>query len=106
MGSDPIALLLTLASIVAIAQGFASLLRDGAHSKRLRRIFYLSQPAKYIPGGIAQPVGQVALTTGEGFTTAEIESPPSWSIPSRVRRPAHSSDLASRSSQALQRGCG
>ena len=69
-GRIAIALLLTLASIVAIAQGFASLLRDGAHSKRLRRIFYLSQPAKYIPGGIAQPVGQVALTTGEGFTTA------------------------------------
>jgi hypothetical protein len=61
-----IALLFVLLSIVSIAQGFAVLLPGTTNRQRLRRIFYLSQPAKYIPGGIAQPIGQVALTTDEG----------------------------------------
>ena len=39
-------------------------------SRRLRRVFYLSQPAKYVPGGIAQPIGQVVMTAGEGVTAS------------------------------------
>jgi hypothetical protein len=59
---------LVAVSIVALANGWATLLPGTEDRPRLRRVFYLSQPAKYIPGGIAQPVGQVALTTDHGIT--------------------------------------
>ena len=64
-----LALVLTLLSITALAHGWATLLPGSSDSRRMRRVFYLSQPAKYIPGGIAQPVGQIALSTDEGLTS-------------------------------------
>jgi uncharacterized membrane protein YbhN (UPF0104 family) len=64
------AMLLVLGSIMALGQGFASLLAEFGEPRRLRRVFYLSQPAKYVPGGIAQPIGQVVMTAGEGISAA------------------------------------
>ena len=60
------ALVLIVMSIVMVAQGWATLLKDHSHPKAMRRIFYTAQPAKYFPGGFAQPVGQVALAVDDG----------------------------------------
>ena len=67
-----IAVGLGLVSTTALAHAWGVLLPPGADSSRMRRVFYLAQPAKYIPGGFAQPLGQVALTANEGvpLTTA------------------------------------
>ena len=59
------ALVLILISIVMLAQGWATLLKDHSYPKVMRRIFYTAQPAKYFPGGFAQPFGQVALAVDE-----------------------------------------
>jgi hypothetical protein len=61
-----VGLLLTVLSIIALAQAWAILLPASNDRRTMRRIFYIAQPAKYIPGGFAQPIGQVALTAEKG----------------------------------------
>ena len=68
-GRIAIAFLLVVLSITALARAWATLLPRASDATAMRRVFYLAQPAKYIPGGIAQPVGQVMLTAGEGVDT-------------------------------------
>ena len=65
-----IAIVLSLVSTAALAQAWRVLLPSHADGARMRRVFYLAQPAKYIPGGFAQPLGQVALTANEGVPVA------------------------------------
>ena len=63
-----VAAVLIAISIMSLAHGWARLMPGTSDRQRMRKIFYLSQPAKYIPGGVVQPVGQVALTTDEGVS--------------------------------------
>lgn len=63
-----VGLLLTVLSTMALAQAWATLLPSASDRWGMRRIFYIAQPVKYIPGGFAQPIGQVALTAAEGVS--------------------------------------
>lgn len=64
-------ILLVVLSVSALARAWATLLPPSSDGRRMRRVFYLAQPAKYVPGGVAQILGQVALTTGEGVAAAK-----------------------------------
>jgi uncharacterized membrane protein YbhN (UPF0104 family) len=60
------ALALVVISMVMVAEAWATLLKAHSPSMAMHRIFYTAQPAKYLPGGFAQPVGQVMLAVDEG----------------------------------------
>lgn len=59
-------LLLAFAAAGAAGCGWASLLSDRVARARLIRDYLLAQPAKYVPGGILQQLGQVALARDAG----------------------------------------
>jgi hypothetical protein len=60
------ATLLLAAASVALAYSWAAMLKDLAPASKLARGFLRAQPAKYVPGGWAQPVSQVAHTVDAG----------------------------------------
>lgn len=59
------ALGLVLLSLLAAAPSWTTLL--GAPVRKLAHTFYLGQLAKYVPGGVWQPVGQVGLAARAGI---------------------------------------
>lgn len=60
---------LLLVAHAALAWSWAALFQDRGARSQLVRSYLRALPAKYIPGGWAQPVGQVALATGDGGVT-------------------------------------
>jgi len=55
------ALVALTVALRATASGWAALVKDEASPLELRRCVYASQPGKYVPGGVVQAVGQVAI---------------------------------------------
>lgn len=60
-------LLLTVA-IPMLGRGWSSLMPQGVEPQLVRRSYYLANPAKYIPGGFAHPLGQITLNVTTGIT--------------------------------------
>lgn len=54
--------LLYLVGMCAYAGSWASLFESGDNRRLIGLGFLISQPVKYLPGGFAQPIGQVTLT--------------------------------------------
>lgn len=62
-----VALVALAAALRCLASAWASLLPGEAASVDLRRCVYASQPGKYVPGGVVQAVGQMAIAGRVGI---------------------------------------
>jgi 2-polyprenyl-3-methyl-5-hydroxy-6-metoxy-1,4-benzoquinol methylase len=60
------AFLALVGALRCLASAWASLLPGRAPARELRRCVYASQPGKYIPGGVVNTVGQLALARQAG----------------------------------------
>lgn len=66
-----VGLALVVVAVLALGRGWSALIPSAQQATAVRRSFYLAMPAKYIPGGFAHPIGQVALATGKGVAAGE-----------------------------------
>lgn len=55
--------------LTLLGVGWAMVHPEGSRAASLTRRFLLAQPGKYVPGGIAMPVGQVVLSKGADEST-------------------------------------
>lgn len=65
LGAWPVVLIASLVyafGMLVYSASWAALFDHSENRKLIALAFLISQPVKYLPGGIAQPVGQVALT--------------------------------------------